>query len=323
AALVFLLWDTLITWKDEVHYIWPQSIRSPTKWVFLFTRYFGILAQARLVSVNMSLTLGTFSTDICRMIYISQVICGGVLMACVQSLLMLRVYALYIQDRRVAYAMIALLVAELGSMPGVIHMTIPNDIGQMCMKPITIRDIALFGVSAVLPQLLVLGLTIVKFLSGLRAGWGKIPIVSRLVRDDVILVSVIGEWETDEIVFCLFHDHELKLYSFYFLSRLLDTNSKSQGCRVVINMQKLAGQTSRRHQTDSLTQQSSSAPQLTTCIFDVLSLDIPIPMPTQTNPHATGMTITNLNPIQHVFRDSHRHSPLEIVHFEARTIKVM
>ena len=52
-----------------------------------------------------------------------------------------------------------------------------------------------FSVSAILPQLFVLGLTIKRFISGLRAGWGRIPIVSRLVRDDIILVSVICEFQ--------------------------------------------------------------------------------------------------------------------------------
>lgn len=86
-------------------------------------------------------------------------------MACIQTILMLRgsraertevklthlprslfaVYALYIQDRRVAYAMLALLVAELGSMPGAIALTMPKDTGNMCMKPVKMRDIALFG----------------------------------------------------------------------------------------------------------------------------------------------------------------------------------
>ena len=49
-------------------------------------------------------------------------------------------------------------------------------------------------VSALLPQLIVVGLTVIKFFAGLRAGWGKIPIVSMLVRDDIILVTFIGEF---------------------------------------------------------------------------------------------------------------------------------
>ena len=111
--------------------------------------------------------------------------------------------------------MLALLVAEIGSLPGIIYKTVPNDIGQLCMNPINAENITFFGsvssnaleqgrdftllslllsVSAILPQLFVLGLTIKRFHSGLRAGWGRIPIVSRLVRDDIILVSVICEF---------------------------------------------------------------------------------------------------------------------------------
>ena len=59
----------------------------------------------------------------------------------------------------------------------------------------------LLSVSAILPQLFVLGLTIKRFRSGLRAGWGRIPIVSRLVRDDIILVSVICEFGRKERVY--------------------------------------------------------------------------------------------------------------------------
>ncbi|KAF9038505.1 hypothetical protein BJ165DRAFT_1531593 [Panaeolus papilionaceus] len=188
AAFAFLVWDIIITWGDEIEYIWPQPINSPTKWVFLFTKYFAFVAQIRLMTINMGLQLGTFSLEVCRQFYVYQVVTGGILMACVQSLLMLRVYALYIRDRRIAYGLVALLVAELGSMPGLIVSTLPQDLGKMCMKPIKVRDIAFFGLSAVLPQLLVLGLTIVKFLAGLRDGWGKLPMVSTLVRDDIILV---------------------------------------------------------------------------------------------------------------------------------------
>jgi len=258
-ALFFLLWDTLITFEDEVKYIWPQSRLSPTKWVFLFTRYFGLMIQARLVSVNLSLTFDGLSVDICRELYISQVVFGGVLMACIQAVLMLRVYALYIRDRRVAYVMTALLIGEVGSIPGIIYKTMPDNVGMLCMQPITVRDIVFFGVSAVLPQLLVLGLTIVKFMSGLRAGWGNIPIVSRLVRDDIILVSIIFGWVI--VTACLIRVKNVYGYiGYYWLLSIIP----SAGCRVIINMQHLA---SSKHAPEQ-----APTPQLTTCIFDVLSL---------------------------------------------------
>ena len=87
-----------------------QSRLSPTKWVFLFTRYFGLFVQLsvislksfinplmwghpylrRLLSVNLSLMMDGLSVDVCRDLYISQVVFGGILLACIQAILMLR-----------------------------------------------------------------------------------------------------------------------------------------------------------------------------------------------------------------------------------------
>ena len=55
------------------------------------------------------------------------------------------VYALYIQDRRIAYGMMALLVAEVGSLPGIIYKTVPNDVGVLCMNPIDAQNITFFA----------------------------------------------------------------------------------------------------------------------------------------------------------------------------------
>lgn len=44
----------------------------------------------RLVSLNLTLGSGIFSIEVCRMIYATQVVFGGILMACAQSFLMLR-----------------------------------------------------------------------------------------------------------------------------------------------------------------------------------------------------------------------------------------
>jgi hypothetical protein len=86
----------------------------------------------------------------------------------------------------------------------------------------------LFSVSSILPQLFVLGLTIKRFHSGLRAGWGRIPIVYRLVRDEIILVSIICEFRRKRRVYyrsfrsLKFVVEGLKLNWFlFFISNLL------------------------------------------------------------------------------------------------------
>ena len=48
------------------------------------------LTGRRLLSINLSLILEELSVDNCRELYISQVVFGGLLLACIQSILMLR-----------------------------------------------------------------------------------------------------------------------------------------------------------------------------------------------------------------------------------------
>ncbi|ESK97107.1 hypothetical protein Moror_6328 [Moniliophthora roreri MCA 2997] len=45
AALVFLVWDILITLDEEIEYIWSKPWTSWIKWSFLFARYFSLFTQ--------------------------------------------------------------------------------------------------------------------------------------------------------------------------------------------------------------------------------------------------------------------------------------
>lgn len=46
-------------------------------------------------------------------------------------------------------------------------------------------------VTAVLPQVVVIGLTLGKYATALHAGWGRAPIVFRLIRDGTSLVLAL------------------------------------------------------------------------------------------------------------------------------------
>lgn len=208
----------------------------------------------------MSLILDTLSVRDCRILYVSQSVFGSVLFICIQAIFMLRVYAFFIRDRHVAYTMITLLVSQVAALPAVLYHTVPNDTGMLCMMPIDTRELICFGVLALLPQLFVLGFTITRFLSGRRAGWGRIPVVARLVSDHITLVSIILVWVSVGIY--MWSIKPVYGYiAYYWLLSLIPV----AGCRIVINMQKLAN---HKH----MQQQASSSLQLTTCIFDVLSL---------------------------------------------------
>ena len=187
----------------------------------------------RLLSVNLSLVLDALSVDTCRDLYISQVAFGGLLLACIQAILMLR--GIVLTTIQVSYVWFTLHHSLCSLYPRPPYRICDDSItrswtwitawnhlqnnpewywtvmyeAHQRSRHHTFRVSLfnalsaeawlhaashLFSVSAILPQLLVLGLTIKRFISGLRAGWGRIPIVSRLVRDDIILVSVICEF---------------------------------------------------------------------------------------------------------------------------------
>ncbi|KDQ52714.1 hypothetical protein JAAARDRAFT_198061 [Jaapia argillacea MUCL 33604] len=57
SSIAFLVWDLLLTFDDEVTYIWPQPKRSPSKWLFLFTRYYSLVCQMSGIISQISRTI--------------------------------------------------------------------------------------------------------------------------------------------------------------------------------------------------------------------------------------------------------------------------
>ncbi|KDQ52719.1 hypothetical protein JAAARDRAFT_198063 [Jaapia argillacea MUCL 33604] len=136
SSITFLVWDILLTLDDEVAYIWPQHKRSPSKWLFLFTRYFSLACQ---VSVSRFLPHGLdfdrpISSNIPRVSYlrslgvlgashhshrsclwwlIFQSISLQALVTAVELILSIRVYALYAGSRHIRMLIVALFTFEL------------------------------------------------------------------------------------------------------------------------------------------------------------------------------------------------------------------
>ncbi|KAF8991049.1 hypothetical protein BDQ17DRAFT_313967 [Cyathus striatus] len=198
SSLIFLIWDIMITFDDEVRYIWRLPRFSPTKWIFLITRYIAVFSLCRMCSLNIPLPLSLTppESSVCVRIYIAQKTCSGVLFICAQALLMTRACALYFCNRKVAISMGVFLILQVPSIPVIIHFLLPKHYAVMCIKITAARDVILFSVVSIVPFLIILGLTITKYVTGLKAGWGQIPIVSLLVKDDIRLVSIFVSWIT-------------------------------------------------------------------------------------------------------------------------------
>ncbi|KAF8889115.1 hypothetical protein BD779DRAFT_419724 [Infundibulicybe gibba] len=111
-ALVFLIWETLVTSSDEYKYIWKHHW-TPVKCIYLFCRYFSLAVQI----INYVITRGPISRipvayTTCQTWFAFQATCTASLLCAVNVLLMLRVYALYNKDRRIAVFLANLLILD-------------------------------------------------------------------------------------------------------------------------------------------------------------------------------------------------------------------
>ncbi|PPQ94853.1 hypothetical protein CVT25_007225 [Psilocybe cyanescens] len=113
ASWAVLLYEYIITFNEEIRYIWSFPVTA-VHLIYVLSRYFAIIVQ----SINVFLILRPFSAlDIpeqsCRRWFLFELIAVCVLMAALDSILMLRVYALHRKDRRIGVLLVTLFLGQI------------------------------------------------------------------------------------------------------------------------------------------------------------------------------------------------------------------
>ncbi|KAF8466810.1 hypothetical protein DFH94DRAFT_600929, partial [Russula ochroleuca] len=185
AALSFLVWDVLITLDQEVDAIWSRTNTSYSKWLFFFVRYFAVAMQISLLFVGTELSIGFHYTDSdCVKWYIYQEVGTQLLIAAVESVLIVRVHALYDRNLSVTVPLVVLFVLENISMIVTLVIVIPGvHFDATCTVIRSPPTLLIFAAAFVLFETVLFVLTLIKFLVALRGGWGRTPVVFLLVRD--------------------------------------------------------------------------------------------------------------------------------------------
>jgi hypothetical protein len=185
ASLAFLVWDILITLDQEVEAIWTKPNKFYAKWLFLFVRYFAVSMQIALLFVGTRLSLDfNYTYSDCVKWYIFQEVGTQVLIATVESILIVRVHALYDRSRIVTVILILLFMVE----NVVMIITLVGVVPEIGFDPICIVEhspprLLLFAVAFVSFETVLFILTLFKFIIALRNGWGRTPVLFLLVRD--------------------------------------------------------------------------------------------------------------------------------------------
>lgn len=199
ASLTFLAWDILITFDDEVKFIWPKPWNL-SKYLYLFTRYCALLVQISTLFVGNNGWPSTYySSHDCYIWEVYQALAAGVVIGSVDIILILRVIALYHENKIIRSALVVLYIFEIVGMGVGLGLAIPGiNYDDICLVITVPWYLFIYGGAAVAFQVVLFSLTMWKFLEAIRSGWGDVPLLSLLMRDGtwaffLLMATYIGQ----------------------------------------------------------------------------------------------------------------------------------
>ncbi|KIM78133.1 hypothetical protein PILCRDRAFT_824849 [Piloderma croceum F 1598] len=138
AGLVFLLYDHILTFDDEVRLVWSADTKLP-KLLFLINRYFVPIGMILRVNDSSGLTLLKLSDNVCKAELIAILFIGMISIAVSNFLVLLRIWVLWDRNRQLIYCTGAAFLAAQISAFTVYSIVVSR------MAPFMIYDLDLFA----------------------------------------------------------------------------------------------------------------------------------------------------------------------------------
>ncbi|KAF4598135.1 hypothetical protein EYR38_006531 [Pleurotus pulmonarius] len=240
ASLAFLVWDILITTDNEVELIWPKPW-SVTKFLYFHIRYVPVLVQIAITFVGTEIAESFhYTTHDCYIWQVFQGVASVSIIAAVDVILILRVYALYNGHWAIRLSVGCLFFMEIVCMIVGLALAIPGiRFGPNCSTTGIPQSLIIYGAGSVLFQIILFLLTVVRFAIAVRSGWGRIPLVELIMRDGTWAFFVLVAIVIAEAGLFGLENHALAgvLYGW------LLTTFSFVGYRVLFNLQKVAVRT--------------------------------------------------------------------------------
>jgi len=192
ASIVILYFDYFLTFDLEIENLWKKRFTGPTI-LFLLNRYYPMLFY---VVVLVAVHDPSWSGEACENFKRFPLISALVSEAILGIIVILRLYALYSQDRRLLYVLVPGYVLQLmigGWASDAVERVIGLPPGSGCIISVPTeyasRFAWLWGSSAAFDTL-VFGLTMYRTLQ-LRKGGLKIPLTTLFLRDGLVYFAVM------------------------------------------------------------------------------------------------------------------------------------
>lgn len=181
SATTFLAYDICLTLADEVEFVWTQSWRTPSKWVYIVLRYYSLFVLISLwfAATDLGVAIGFSRPFDCVGWYKYQVASLQIITCLMEIILIFRVYALYEQSKRIAAFILSAFAVDQSIMAWSISVVIPRvKFTEDCTTTSVPNTSVWIGLSPILFELMLLVMTVHK---AMKTG-GRIAAHSRLLR---------------------------------------------------------------------------------------------------------------------------------------------
>ncbi|KAI8976688.1 hypothetical protein BD414DRAFT_161639 [Trametes punicea] len=244
ASAVWLLYDLLTTFDQEVEFVWRSTNTFP-KLLYFISRYGGLCGQLYHATAHLPI--------FCRGDVVGSLVVLGCMMISVELSLMLRIDALYGRSRKVRLLLFAGFAAELGTVAGMNTMLYSHILGDLqtfppdwpvrgCVFPDSIFINKLVWIPVLAFETLLFCLNTIKCIS-----YGPLdhhtPLIYRLFRDGSVYFAITLAFMLLCTASQFMNDSQLSIISVAWISAVFSCS----GCHLLLSVRSVAA---RREQLD-------------------------------------------------------------------------
>ncbi|PFH49949.1 hypothetical protein AMATHDRAFT_48288 [Amanita thiersii Skay4041] len=234
-SILLQVLEAISALDDEVRYIWSMPF-SMIKWIYLFSRYYGLIFQALVFFVIFTSKI-PINPRLCHAWAYSRILTFLLFLHILDIVLILRVYALYKKSFKIAVLLSSTFLVQLGAAIGcTIHApsTDALKLDEGCLTAVLPPFVAGFSCTIVLQQCLIWGLIYAKQWS--TSGWLRSGnrILHVVVRDNAWVFLGLSFAHIALVPYAIL----VKQIAHIFTPPLMSFFSIAI-CRLILNMQRL------------------------------------------------------------------------------------
>ncbi|TFK32732.1 hypothetical protein BDQ12DRAFT_692109 [Crucibulum laeve] len=232
AAFVVLFYEYSASFAQEYQFVW-KSRRTLVKWVYLFSRYFALGAQiANNVLLIFPLSKIPVRHELCKPWFLFLIISASMLLAALEIVLMLRVYAIYRRSSRVKTFFIVIFTINQLIVADYVRRASSFPFSGACEAAETPYEVIYPATIILLTQSIIWLMTVTKK----NVAYGRAPIISLMIRDGAWIFVLICAILVVNIPYSL----TIKAPNSHILFVWPMTLFSIGACRIILNMQSLS-----------------------------------------------------------------------------------